>query len=150
MRTFGRRKLPNTIDPAYLNELRDVLQRGKDGHHTWLDAWAFNIATVIALAATSAATIIPSQTWARVAAAVATFLIATMRAMDLGGRWRFRWEMRMEYQILIDRTREIEILPDDQKATAIRRIYDQLEELHRRESGIPGTSEGLPTGGGPS
>ena len=135
-----KRQSISTIDPAYLKDLSEVLQQGRDRHHTRPDAYSYNIATVVALAATTAATIIPYQIWAKVAAAVATFLIAITRAIDLAGRWRWRWEMRMGYQILLDRIDEIKLLPENEKLAAIRAVYDQLEELRKRESGIPGTA----------
>jgi len=127
-------------DPDALAELQKVIILGMKRHQPRLDAWSYNIATVVALAATSAATIIPYPIWAKVAAAVATFLIATTRAMDLGGRWRWRWEMRMGYQMLLDSTDEIEILPDDEKPAALRKVYAGLKDMRRREGNIPGTS----------
>lgn len=127
-------------DPDPLAELRKLIIKGMDRHQPRLDAWSYNIATVVALAATSAATIIPYPIWAKVAAAVATFLIATTRAMDLGGRWRWRWEMRMGYQMLLDSTDEIKILPDDEKLAAFKKVYAGLEDMRKREGNIPGTS----------
>ena len=46
----------------------------------------------------------------------------------------------MGYQILLDRIDEIKLLPENEKLAAIRAVYDQLEELRKRESGIPGTA----------
>jgi hypothetical protein len=128
------------VDSDAVDEVRALLQDGWAKHSPKLDAIRYNYGTLIALAATSAATIIPWSIWAKVAAAVATFIIALSRAMDFGGRWRWHWEMRMSYQALLDRTTEIGALPDAEKLDMLKKIYDGLADLRKREGNIPGTS----------
>jgi hypothetical protein len=129
-----------TVDSQAIDEVRALLQDGRDKHSPRLDAIRYNYGTLIALAATSAATIVPWAIWAKAAAAVATFIIALSRAMDFGGRWRWHWEMRMGYQALLDRTTELSALPDAEKLDMLKTIYDGLADLRKREGNIPGTS----------
>ncbi len=128
------------LDDDAIKHLHDVLSEGKSKHSPKGDSFYHNGGTILALAATGAATIIPTShaVWAKVAAAIATFVIALARALDFGGRWRWHIEMRNAYQALIDRTDELNVLPDADRLAAIKNIYDKLEKLRVRENGIPG------------
>lgn len=128
------------LDDKAIKHLHDILSEGKSKHSPTGDSFYHNGGTVLALAATGAATIIPTShaVWAKVAAAIATFIIALARALDFGGRWRWHIEMRNSYQALIDRTDELNVLPDADRLAAIKNIYDRLEKLRVRENGIPG------------
>jgi hypothetical protein len=130
-----------------LVQLRGEIQRNVGRHSARSDSIYHNGGTVLALAATAAATIIPSEhfIWAKVCAAVATFIIAVTRALDFGGRWRFHIEMQASYVALLDRLDEIDFLPESERLAAIKRIFDTLERLRAREGGIPGA--GAPTVG---
>lgn len=131
---------PMAIDEADIDKLRETLTGELKKHSPTQDSWYYNGGTVLALLATSAATIIPASHsfWVKVSAAIATFIIALARALDFGGRWRWHIEMRNGYQTLIDRTDELYVLPDDEKLDAMKSIYDKLEAMRARENGIPG------------
>jgi len=128
------------IDEAAISNLRKTLQKELKTHSPTRDSVYHNGGTLVALLATSAATVIPTSHafWAKVAAAVATFVIALARALDFGGRWRWHLEMRNGYQALLDRTDELSVLPDDEKLPAMKSIYDKLEKMRAKENGIPG------------
>lgn len=128
------------LDDDTIKHLRDTLSAAMRKHSPKGDSFYHNGGTVLALAATGAATIIPTShaVWAKIAAAIATFIIALARALDFGGRWRWHIEMRNAYQGLIDRTDELNVLPDADRLAAIKTIYDRLEKLRVRENGIPG------------
>jgi hypothetical protein len=128
------------VDDAAIQHLHDVLSKGMVTHSTFRDSFYHNGGTVLALAATGAATIIPTShaLLAKIAAGIATLIIALARALDFGGRWRWHLEMRNAYQALIDRADEVHVLPDADKLAAMKAIYDKLEKLRTRESGIPG------------
>jgi hypothetical protein len=140
--TLSRRGDPVTVDTAAVTNLRDRLSEEIKKHSPTADSMYHNGGTVLALAATATATIIPYAFWAKVAAAIATFVIALARALDFGGRWRWHIEMRNSYQALLDRADELEVLPDGERLDAIKSIYDKLEALRARENGIPGAGSG--------
>ncbi|MCI3934525.1 hypothetical protein [Streptomyces sp. AN091965] len=113
-------------------------------------AW-HNGGTGLALAATTAATVLPVgySTWARVAAGVATFLIALLRALDFGSRWRWHLNMRARYTSLVDRVDRVAVLPPDQRAEALRQLYDDLSKIRAQERAIPGSASGIAASGSP-
>jgi hypothetical protein len=80
---------------------------------------------------------------AKVAAGLATFVIAVSRALDFGGRWRWHIGMRAKYEALLSRVEEIAILPADEQLNAVRSVFDQLVALRRDEEGIPGAGDPL-------
>lgn len=127
--------------------LRAELTQGVKEHSPRWDSVFHNGGTTLALAATTAATIIPASasTWARIAAGVATFVVALSRALDFGGRWRWHIAMRARYAALLHRVQEVAVLPADEQIAAIKLVFDQLVALRALEEGIPGS--GQPTVG---
>jgi hypothetical protein len=123
--------------------LRSELEVGVKEHGPRSDSFFHNGGTTLALAATTAATIIPasSSTWARIAAGVATFVIALSRALDFGGRWRWHIAMRAKYTALLHRVEEVAVLPAGEQLGAVKLIFDQLVALRSLEEGIPGAGE---------
>lgn len=105
------------------------------------DSLLHNGSTMAAMAATTAATIIPANyaIWARIAAGIATFLIAVARALDFGARWRWHLNMRSRYAVLLDRVDQVALLPADTRADALSKIYDDLFKVRSLERGIPGS-----------
>ncbi|WP_433893208.1 hypothetical protein [Streptomyces sp. CA-111067] len=104
------------------------------------DSLLHNGSTMAAMAATTAATVIPDghALWARVAAGIATFLIAVARALDFGARWRWHLNMRSRYAILLDRVDQAQLLPPGVRQEALSRIYDELSKVRGLERGMPG------------
>jgi hypothetical protein len=115
------------------------------------DSLLHNGSTMAAMAATTAATIIPEgfSLWGRIAAGAATFLIAVARALDFGARWRWHLNMRSRYAVLLDRVDQVALLPVDQRADALSRVYEDLFKVRALERGIPGsgTAVGAPQNG---
>lgn len=115
------------------------------------DSLLHNGSTMGAMAATTAATIIPADysLWARIAAGVATFIIAVARALDFGARWRWHLNMRSRYAVLLDRVDQVALLPTDQRSDALSKVYDDLFKVRALERGIPGsgTVVGAPQNG---
>lgn len=105
------------------------------------DSFLHNGTTMAAMAATTAATVIPEDhaLWVRISAGVATFLIAVARALDFGARWRWHLTMRARYAVLLDRVEKVSLLPPGARADALARIYDDLAEVRSLEQGIPGS-----------
>lgn len=99
-----------TLEDA-ITSLGEELTRCVKEHSPFGDSLFHNGGTVIALAATGTATLLPSSmsTWARIAAAVATFVIALSRALDFGGRWRWHIQMRNAYMALLDRVNGLDV-----------------------------------------
>jgi hypothetical protein len=128
------------IDGNTLADLKQQVQDAIKEHSPTADSVYHNGGTILALAATSTATIVPSDhwIWAKIVAALATFLIAVSRALDFGGRWRWHIEMQANYRALLDRVNEVSLLPKDAQLDALKRVYDKLEALRLREGGIPG------------
>jgi hypothetical protein len=128
------------VDDAAISHLHGILSEGMQSHKPKRDSFFHNGGTILALLATGAATLIPTShaVWAKIAAAIATFVIALARALDFGGRWRWHIEMRNAYQALIDRADELTALPDAERLDATKKIYDKLEKLRQQENGIPG------------
>jgi hypothetical protein len=129
-----------------LAELRSELASCIKEHSPRGDSLYHNGGTVVALAATATATLLPASmsVWARAAAAVATFVIAVSRALDFGGRWRWHLQMRNVYRALNDRVVGLAVLPADQRPAAAAKIFEDLASVRALENGIPGA--GLPEG----
>jgi hypothetical protein len=129
-----------TTQEESIASLRTELAQGIKKHAPRGDSLYHNGGTAVALAATGIATLLPmSETfWARVASAIATFVIALARALDFGGRWRWHLQMRNAYQALMDRLNELGVLPDTARSAAAQQIYDGLVALRSKENGIPG------------
>jgi hypothetical protein len=127
-------------DPAELGKLRDQLAAAMKAHSPRTDSFFHNGGTALALATTTAATIIPSDAWLwpKIAAGAATFIVALARALDFGSRWRFHIDMRANYAALLDRVDEVSVLPASEQLAATKRIYDNLEKLRLREGAMPG------------
>lgn len=129
-----------SLGPQQISPLREAVDKGIKAHSPTFDSLYHNGGTALALAATAIATVLPTSysAWAKGAAAFATFVIALSRALDFGGRWRWHIEMRTGYIALGDRVAELEGLPDPEQLEAWKKIYDRLEVLRARESGVPG------------
>ncbi|MEV7393400.1 hypothetical protein [Streptomyces sp. NPDC091215] len=131
--------------------LRATVQRAARPHAraARIDSTWHNAGTGLALAATTAATILPSNfaLWARVASGVATFLIALLRALDFGSRWRWHLNMRSRYASLVDRVDRVAVLPPDQRAEALAQLYDELARIRAQERAIPGSASGAASPG---
>lgn len=123
-----------------VESLRTELQECVRAHSPKADSLYHNGGTFIALAATGTATLLPASMslYARIAAAIATFVIALSRALDFGGRWRWHIQMRSAYRALSDRVNGLYVLDEADRRTAARKIFQDLADLRTRESGIPG------------
>ena len=130
-----------TFDEA-VSDLRLKLSKSAKAHSPFADSFYHNGGTVLALAATTTATLLPESLtlWARIAAAVATFIIAVSRALDFGGRWRWHTQMRNAYTALLDKVSQLDVLADADRPAAAKQIFDELIALRGRENTIPGAS----------
>jgi hypothetical protein len=135
-----------THDEAII-KLRTELAENVKQHSPRADSLYHNGGTVLALAATATATLLPMSLsiWARVASAIATFVIALSRALDFGGRWRWHLQMSNSYRALIDRVDELEVLPTADRPTAAKKIFDDLVDLRSKENSIPGAGAAIET-----
>lgn len=129
-----------TTSEEAIKKLRITLDECVKAHSPREDSIYHNGGTVVALAATATATLLPSSLsfWAKVASAVATFVIALSRALDFGGRWRWHTQMRNAYKALIDRIDELDVLPDADRNAAEIKIFEDLVTLRAKENTIPG------------
>lgn len=126
--------------------LRATLQKAVRPHAraARIDSAWHNAGTDLALAATTAATLLPSNfaMWARVASGLATFLIALVRALDFGSRWRWHLNIRARCTSLVDRVDRVAVLPPDQRSEALAQLYDELARIRAQERTIPGSASG--------
>ncbi|MEU9455840.1 hypothetical protein [Streptomyces sp. NPDC048277] len=74
---------------------------------------------------------------------MATFLIALLRALDFGSRWRWHLSMRARYTSLVDRVDRVAVLPPDQRSEALAQLYDELARIRAQERAIPGSAGGV-------
>jgi rhamnogalacturonyl hydrolase YesR len=120
--------------------LREGLNKNIKRHASWSDSLYLNGGTVLALAATGTATLLPSSLsmWAKIASAMATFVIALSRALNFGGRWRFHVQMSNAYQGLLDRVNQLDVLPEGERNAAAAKIFDDLVKLRTKENARPG------------
>lgn len=127
-----------------IEQLRSDLTKGINAHSPLGDSIYLNGGTVLALAATGTATLLPMSLsfWARVASAIATFVIALSRALDFGGRWRFHTQMRNAYLALRDRVNRLDVLPDADRSAAAAKIFEDLAILRTQENSRPGSGAG--------
>lgn len=112
----------------------------KHGRDSVGDSIQYNGATVLALAATTAATILPEgySTLTRILTGLATFLIAIIRALNFGMRWRFHKEMKSKYQNLLDAATLVPSFPEDKQLKAVQAIHSRLSALRVLEGAMPG------------
>lgn len=124
-----------------IQQLRATLTKGIEAHSPRGDSIYLNGGTVLALAATGTATLLPMSLsfWARLSSAVATFVIALSRALDFGGRWRFHTEMRNQYMALRDRVDGLDVLPAAARSAAAAKIFEDLAALRTKENTRPGS-----------
>lgn len=120
--------------------IRATLERAIKSHRGWGDSVWHNGGTIVAIAATTVATVLPANysIWARTAAGVATFFIAVSRALDFGTRWRWHLDMRARYSILLDRLDQVAVIPLAERAAILAKIYDDLARVRTQELAIPG------------
>jgi hypothetical protein len=132
-----------------IETLRQSLTASIKKHSPLADSFFFNGGTVVALAATGTATLLPESMsiWARIAAAIATFVIALSRALDFGGRWRWHIQMGNEYTALLDRVNGLEVLQDAEQREAAKKIFEDLAALRTKENGVPGSGSGVTSEG---
>jgi hypothetical protein len=123
-----------------IGRLRTELESCVKAHSPRGDSLYHNGGTALALAATGTATVLPTSMsfWAKVAAAIATFVIAVSRALDFGGRWRWHIQMRNAYTALIDAVDRLDVLTDAERQAAEKKLFDDLAALRAKENGIPG------------
>lgn len=128
---------------ASIENLRRTIEKAARSHHrdARADSVWHNGGTGIAIAATTAATVLPAtySSWGRAAAGLATFLIAINRALDFGTRWRWHRTMRSRYQVLLDQTEQVLTRPTNEQGPALTHIYDELAKVRAQERTIPGT-----------
>jgi hypothetical protein len=129
-----------TVSTSDVERLQQQVTMAIAAHSPRADSVFHNGGTVLALAATGTATFLPGSygLWARVASAIATFVIALSRALDFGARWRWHVEMRNAYTALLDRTSLVMVLPDADRLEVMKTLYADLVELRLRENRIPG------------
>lgn len=138
--------LPDAADlPLPLIErLKDRLQISVKQHDVWADPIMFNGGTILVLALTSMATLLPSIVprdafaWAApVCAGVAGLVVAMERALGFGARWRYHREMKSAYESIIDMLEFLPVVPAAERAKYIRDIFAALYAVRSRESAIP-------------
>jgi hypothetical protein len=130
-----------------VSALRERIEEAIRPHRRdiWRNSKAYNGGTALAIAATTAATVIPANlvTWARIASGLGTFLIAISRALDFGTRWRWSVNMNARYTVLLDKLDRVAVLPISDRRRALVDVYDALAKTRALEESIPGT--GLPS-----
>jgi hypothetical protein len=93
--------------------------------------------------ATGFATVVPNTSnWplaARVATVIATLVIAMLRSLDFGARWRWQLHMRAAYLQLLDQLAVATTLTTQDRRAEVQKVAAALTELRGRESAIPGT-----------
>lgn len=136
---------------AAISTLRARIESASKPHRRdiWRNSKAHNGGTALAIAATTAATVMPVDlsTWARVASGVGTFLIAISRVLDFGSRWRWSVSMNSRYTVLLDQLDRVTVLPPGERKAALIKVYDALANVRAAEDSVPGA--GLPTLGSP-
>jgi hypothetical protein len=112
----------------------------------WIDSTWHNAGTGLAIVATTAATVLPTgySNWTRTATGLAAFLIAFLRAMDFGTRWRWHRSMRANLLGLVDRIDGVAVLPLERRARALHQLHEELARIRIQDSAIPGTSSYTP------
>ncbi|MFG2373804.1 hypothetical protein ACGFY9_20300 [Streptomyces sp. NPDC048504] len=134
--------------------LRRTAERAAKPHArgAWIDSTWHNVGTGLAMAATTVATVLPGgySTWTRSATGLATFLIAFLRAMDFGTRWRWHRSMRAGLLGLVDRVDGVAVLPPEQRAEELHRLHGELARIRAQDAAIPGTGAFAPAGDSPS
>lgn len=130
-----------------IERLRAELAEDVKAHSPRADSFYHNGGTVIALAATGTATLLPMSLslWARIASAIATFVIALSRGLDFGGRWRWHLQMCNAYRAMIDRVDGLDVLPDTDRPAAARKIFEDVAALREKENSIPGAGAAIET-----
>ena|SRR5579862_2788196 len=133
-----------TNDEAIIRLRAELVENVKQ-HSPRGDSFYHNGGTVLALAATATATLLPMSLsiWAKVASAIATFVIALSRALDFGGRWRWHLQMSNSYRALIDRVDGLDVLPAADRPSAAKKIFDDLVKLRSKENSIPGAGAAI-------
>ncbi len=134
-----------TTPEEAINHLRAELAEDVKAHSPGADSIYHNGGTVIALAATGTATLLPMSLsfWARVASAIATFVIALSRGLDFGGRWRWHIQMRNAYRAMIDRVNGLDVLPNTDRPAAAKKIFEDVAALREKENSIPGAGAAI-------
>jgi hypothetical protein len=124
--------------------LRARLQKSVADHDGWADPIAFNGGTILVLALTALATVLPSAIpdgtlkWAApVCSALAGLFVAMERALGFGARWRYHREMKSAYESIVDMLEFFPILPAAERPKYARDIYTSLYAVRSRESAIP-------------
>jgi hypothetical protein len=97
--------------------------------------------SILAIVASTAATVIPVEypLAARLCAAAATLIIAVSRTAEFGNRWVWHLSLAGSYDALLMRLDTRDLLPEDQRDAEVVSIREDLADVLRRESEIPGT-----------
>jgi hypothetical protein len=132
------------LSPEVVARLRERLQKAVTDHDGWADPVAFNGGTILVLALTALATLLPSAIpdgevkWAApLCSALAGLFVAMERALGFGARWRYHREMKSAYESIIDMLEFYPILPVAERPKYARDIYASLYAVRSRESAIP-------------
>jgi hypothetical protein len=117
--------------------LFDDIEREQSGHRT-PDALLYNGGTGLALALTSAATVVAPTIWARSLSAVATGVIAISRALDFGGRWRWHCQRELACQALLVKLRHLHERDGKTVSQQLDDIEAELLKLLESGATLPG------------
>lgn len=133
--------------------LEASIRRSVAEHDPRLDSVLFNGGTLLALAATIAATAAPwtgQHAWiARALTGLAAFLIGAERALNFGERWRYHRRMRGAYQTILERLSVARALDAPEQRTAVQGVITDLEQLRTMSGDIPVGSLNGASGGAP-
>jgi hypothetical protein len=132
--------------PVDIDAMRAEVRKHADDHTKWgaWDAWFYNGGTVVVLLCTSLATYLPAADspvakWLpQVMTGFATFWVALDRALLFGPRWRFHLTQASRYRAIDVQLIAHHGVPEPDKPAAMKKILNQLEVAHKRDSAMPG------------
>jgi hypothetical protein len=138
------RSTPITED--LLAPLRQTLEAAMADHERHYDGWLYNGGTVVALVATTTATVLPSVSgiaknniWIiAVCSGVATLLVSLERALRFGERWAYHSGMKARYRFLLDSLVVLFTLTQGEQTRAFRNLMVELRAVRLLESALPG------------
>ena len=127
-----------------IERLKSKMAASAQMHNIVINPLMFNGGTVIVLALTALATILPTilpvgqATWAApLCSAITGLFIAMERALGFGARWRFHTEMKNAYVAIGDMLDFYPMLPASEQPKYARDIFSALYAVRSRESAIP-------------
>ncbi|MDJ1473544.1 hypothetical protein [Xanthocytophaga flava] len=138
--------MSNNFD-SLKEQIKESIQEHK--YHQSLDAYTYNTSVLVAITATTVATLLPptiDYIWfVKILSGIAALLIALDRSLNWGARWLYHRTMRHEYLIIEAKISFYENITQDlsseEKHKYYLEIYNDLYTLRRREAYVPGVKE---------